>query len=179
MMTNSSLGKHDRSLPFFLWGEKVHFLLKYLRKAYGSQSLGLAWWVILHHESTKGNEPNDEHPGETDRMCWWRKPSEKRDRAGFLRQRKREMPHLWQTAVLFLISNDNYDNPKIEGPWEHGTAQELESCSGWFLKAWPLILENSREKVEHHFLIVVGLGTLQTKVCERIYFENVWTCCAE
>lgn len=47
-----------------------------------------------------------------------------------------EIPNSWQTIILFLISNDNYANPKMEVTCEHSTAEELKPWNGYFLKAW-------------------------------------------
>jgi len=33
-----------------------------------------------------------------------------------------EIPYSWQTNILFLISSDNNDNPKMKVTCEHSTA---------------------------------------------------------
>lgn len=47
-----------------------------------------------------------------------------------------KIPNSWQAIILFLISNGNYANPKMEVTCEHSTAEELKPWNGYFLKAW-------------------------------------------
>lgn len=63
-----------------------------------------------------------------------------------------EIPYSWQTNILFLISSDNNDNPKMKVTCEHSTAWELKPWNGYFLKAWSLFLWKIHEKkIEQQF----------------------------